>query len=191
MKLTIYCHLPRLRSTHFVCVDCGPGWNQQKSVWTSITWRYIQLYCNFQNTDTFSKTSSISLNLKRLLGCSDFLKLSFWSAIFFEAGLWVSCYGRLGMNVYLTWINKWPLLTVFCTSCPSSLSMDITLLILLSSPTFTYALYPWQIFRRNTPRVIPQTGFYDPRSNGGSLLTVIWFFFYLFCWKQLRAYSLD
>lgn len=67
--------------------------------------------------------------------------------------------------------------------------MDITLLILLSSSTFAYALYPSQILRRNATRVVPQTGYFDPRNNGGSLLTVSWFFT---CFvKLLRAYLVD
>ena len=55
--------------------------------------------------------------------------------------------------------------------------MDITLLILLSSFTFTHALYPPQILRRNTTSVVPEAGYYDPLDNGGTMLTVSWFFF--------------
>jgi len=29
------------------------------------------------------------------------------------------------------------------------------------------------MLRRNTPRVVPETGYYDPRDNGGSLLTLV------------------
>ena len=54
--------------------------------------------------------------------------------------------------------------------------MDITLLILLSSSTFTYGLYPPQILRRNAASVVPKAGFYNPLDNGGALLTVSWFF---------------
>jgi len=56
---------------------------------------------------------------------------------------------------------------------PSSLSMIITLLILLASSTFTYALYPLQISRRNTTSAVPPAGFYNPLTNGGALLTLV------------------
>ena len=73
--------------------------------------------------------------------------------------------------------------------------MLITLFILLYSSTFTYALYPSQISRRNTSRIVPKTGYYDPREKGGSLLTVTWVFHLFcetascsFCWTIVREW---
>ena len=88
-----------------------------------------------------------------------------------------------GMYIYVMNNGRsWP---SFCLS-PSSFSMHIILLTLLSSLTFTYVLYPMQLSRWNTTRVIPPASYYNPLNNGGSFLVVNWVFTCFM--KQLRAH---
>jgi len=51
--------------------------------------------------------------------------------------------------------------------------MYITLLILLPSSIFTYAVFPPQISRRNSTSIVPEAGYYNPLENGGSFLTQV------------------